>query len=135
MSFAASRVYVAVEQKLYNDGTLTGLLAGDRVFAEGDVPEAATLPFITLGASEEQPDDSYGRDGNDGILTINVRASSKKTALAICEHINRLLHGVILAISGHVQIDGALAMVTDFPDPSGSHNAVLRYRAETQVAV
>lgn len=135
MSYAASRIYVAVDTVLRADGALTDLLAGDRVYADGEQPEKATLPFILLGTSEENADDSYGRDGNEGALAITIHASSKRTALEIGEHVNRLLHHVAITISGHVYIDAECNHVRDFPDPSGSHVAALRYEVETQVAV
>lgn len=135
VSYAVSRVYVAVDSVLRNDGTLTTLLAGDRVYADGEQGEGAALPFILLGSSQENAEDSYGRGGNDGTLMITVHASSKKSALAIGEHVNRLLHGVAITISGHVYVDAECDHLRDFPDPSGSHVAALVYSVETQVAV
>lgn len=140
---AVPTVYVAVDSAILADVTLMAILVGRGVYAAGDVPQGlavtdggARVGYVEIGASGETNDPTFGTDGHDGVLTLAIRATSKRTATIIYRHLYRILHdkplpsGVMTADS-QALVEGALSYVEDFRDPTGSHNAVARYATLT----
>ena len=139
MSLAAPTVYVAVDQALVNDVTYMAVAVDRGVYAAGDVPDNQRLTdggskvgYTEIGSSGESAWDTFATDGSDGVLTLTVRATSKKTALLLAKHLHRVLHdkalpsGVMTADS-QALVRGAVTLIEDFPNPDGGHSAVLRY--------
>lgn len=140
---AVPTIYVAVDSAILADVTLMAMLVGRGVYAAGDVPQdmpitngGSRVGYVEIGSSAETNDPTFAMDGHDGVLTLAIRATSKRTATVIYRHLYRILHdkplpsGVMTADS-QAWVEGSLSYVEDFPDPTGSHNAVAHYATLT----
>jgi hypothetical protein len=148
MSLAAPTVYVAVDQALLADAGYMAVAVDRGVYAAGDVPDnqrltdSDTAPtkfgYAEIGSSNENADDQFATAGADGVLTLTVRAISKRWALILAGHIHRVCHGTTLpgglsvfTAGSQALVSGEVQFVEDFADPDGGHSAVLQYRAFT----
>jgi hypothetical protein len=145
MSLAAGTVYVAVDQALLADGAYMAVAVDRGVYAAGDVPDNQRLSdgagrngYTEIAGSLENPDDTFGMNGGDGVLTLTVRATSKRWALVLAKHVHRVLHGTpitaalgVLTADSQALVRGDVRLIEDFPNPDGGHTAVLQYLTST----
>lgn len=133
MTTATWSVAVALVQAVEADGPIRGLLAGDAIYS-GAAPQGSAMPYIVIGPSTEANAHLFGRRGKRGTETLHVwtEDTSKKTCQDIYGHLERILNGTRLVLSGHSMVEGTLEYVTDQLDPDGrARQLVARYRVRT----
>jgi hypothetical protein len=135
---AAPTIYVAVDEALINDPGYMAQATGRGVYAAGDVPPNAPLGYTEIGSSLENPAETFGTDGADGVLTLTVRHTSKKTALWMFREIRRVLHGKplplgVMTADSQALVQGEVRLMEDFANPDGGHSAVSQYLTTTVV--
>lgn len=127
MTTGVWELHTAVHTRLTGDDTLTGMVNG--VFDE--VPETVTMPYVTLGMTQEVPDDGHDRQGLETTLTVNIwsRYRGYKEAAEILRELDRLLDRAPLAVDGFtdVSIANTNHQFMRDPDPEVRH-AVVTYR-------
>ena len=148
MTLAAPTLYVAVDTALLADTDYMAVAVDRGAYAAGDVPPNQRLDnsapgvadtrhgYTEIGSSSESPDDLFATEGADGVLTLAVRATSKRWALILARHVHRVLHGAALPPAvmnpdSQALVRGDVHFVEDFPNPDGGHSAVLHYRTST----
>jgi hypothetical protein len=147
MSLAAPTIYVAVDVALLADSAYMALVVDRGVYAAGDVPDNQRLSdggsrvgYLEIGSSTETTDEqeSFEADAASGVLTLTVRATSKRWALILARHVRRVLHrtpltAALSTITGESQwlIEGEVQFVEDFANPDGGHSCVLSYLTST----
>lgn len=115
------------------NGTLSALLAGDKVYLRRPVDPNAPLPYIVLGPAGERDASRYGEPGHEGDESPRCWGRFPWDADAVYAALYPVLHNVTLSLSGHRTVRGKLSRITDLPDPSGTaHQVVARYRILTR---
>jgi hypothetical protein len=140
MSSAVPTIYVAVDGAILADSTIMAVLVDRGVYAAGDVPDnqpvtdgVSRFGYVEIGTSRETHANLLGTEGRDDGLRLTVRATSKRWALIIYRHLERILDGKALP-SGVMSPDSfadyiqSLEFIEDFAEPDGAHAAVGDYR-------
>lgn len=127
MTTGAWPLQTAVYDVLTADATLTGMVSG--VYDE--TPESAAVPYVTIGAILQSPDDGHDRQGLDVELTLHIWSEYRgyRQAATILQEVDRLLDRAPLAVAGfeHVSIAHNQTEFMRDPDPDLRH-VVVRYR-------
>ena len=104
-SLSAASVQAALRggvfQCLASDGTLTGLLGGERIF--DGVPRAQAMPYLVLQDMDSKPVLADPEDGlvHDFTLSVYSRGESRDEAVILAERASEtMLHGPV-NVSGH----------------------------------
>ena len=134
MSAASSwAIQRGIYQALANSTDVTSLLGGARIY--DDPPQAANLPFVSLGQSEFRDWSTGTEDGTEHLLTLHVwsRAGGKKQVHEIIEAIRGVLHYKPLALADHHLVNLRHEFSEARPDPDGdTFHGIVRYRAVTE---
>jgi hypothetical protein len=136
MSASASwAIQRGIYQALANSSNLTSLLGGARIY--DDPPQAANLPFVSLGQTELRDWSTGTEDGAEHDLTLHVwsRSGGKKQVHQIIEAIRTVLHDQSLALSDHHLVNLRHELSEARLDPDGDTvHGIVRYRAVTKPA-
>ena len=136
MSASASwAIQRGIYQALANSSDLTSLLGGVRIY--DDPPQAANLPFVSLGQTELRDWSTGTEDGAEHDLTLHVwsRSGGKKQVHQIIEAIRTVLHDQSLALSDHHLVNLRHELSEARLDPDGDTvHGIVRYRAVTKPA-
>lgn len=107
---ASLSVLGAIYTLLSTDATLVALVGGASRITSG-VPEGTVLDkYVLIGESSEASSDTFGKDGQDELVTIHTfvedaqRRLGWKAALEISGRVKKLLHGTALAVPDHVTV-------------------------------
>jgi hypothetical protein len=122
-----------IYQALVNSTDVTTLLGGARIY--DDSPQAANLPFVSLGQSELRDWSTGTEDGAEHLLTLHVwsRADGKKQVHEIIEAIRGVLHDQHLMLPDHQLVNLRHEFSEARPDPDGDNfHGIVRYRAVTE---
>jgi hypothetical protein len=134
MSAASSwAIQRGIYQALANSTDVTTLLGGARIY--DDPPQAAGLPFVSLGQTELRDWSTGTEDGAEHLLTLHVwsRAGGKKQVHEIIEAIRGVLHDKPLALADHHLVNLRHEFSEVRPDPDGdTFHGIVRYRAVTE---
>ena len=134
MSASASwAIQRGIYQALANSSNLTSLLGGARIY--DDPPQAANLPFVSLGQTELRDWSKGTEDGAEHLLTLHVwsRAGGKKQVHEIIESIRGVLHDKPLTLADHHLVNLRHEFSEARPDPDGdTFHGIVRYRAVTE---
>jgi hypothetical protein len=114
------------------------MLAGDKVYHEGDVPRTAALPYIIIGTATETKAGAnrIGQPGQEQTHQIKCWGSTSWEAQQVYEQAVLKLDGVILVVLNHRNVFCQMEYLTDFPEPNpeiGGHVVVGRLRSRTIV--
>jgi hypothetical protein len=135
---AALALQGALTTGIEGDAALGLLLAGERVYSAGQVPDSAPRPYVVLGESSEFGRNKFQRRGVEGAETFHIWADDKETALLVYTHLVRLFDRTPLTYAsehGMVHRRGEMSLVTTLTDPLGPAHAIARYRVLSRVAV
>lgn len=123
---------VALAEALLADGAFTALCGAGGVYAD-DVPEGTALPYVQLGSSTENVDDSFMRTGRTTFLDLHVFASTRESAMAVYDAVANIVNGesVLDAASGMVQWMGTLSLTAIIRDPTGASHVVANYQCQS----
>lgn len=145
---AAAAVYVTVDVALRADSAFMAAAVDRGVYAAGDVPDNQRLTddgdkvgYAEIGSSTEGAESdvgSFGTEGQDGVLTVAFRATSKRTALLLYKLARAVLHNTPLTAGlptfntdSLALITGTFRLVEDYPNPDGGHTAIAQYLTNT----
>jgi hypothetical protein len=109
-------LFKAIEAAVTGDMELYELLQ-DRRFYGDTPPTGSHPPYITVGTTSEDPADTFGTYGSQGILELHLWGRSRAQALEMWGHVKRILHDTALPLDGHQLITGSIRFVTDSRDP------------------
>lgn len=144
MTSAAWPLQVAVVDALNADEGYTNILGGpqanppgtERTFS-GRAPQDIPGDYVTVGDTGERGLPAWAKSMKDGEVLIHIwtREVSNRAPLLVYAEMERILAGARLAINGHIQVRGALELVTVFPDQDLKRmHGVVRYTAATTKA-
>ncbi|MFA5313221.1 MAG: DUF3168 domain-containing protein [Methanomassiliicoccales archaeon] len=134
---AMSDLQAAVYAKITADTGTGGLLAAGAPMISGvfdEVPEGQAFPYITIGDNTELPWSTFGKDGNNEVLTLHIWSQAKgfREAELILKRLNVVLKGD-LTISGNVHAGTNYEGADTSRDPDGiTRQIIARYRVYVQ---
>jgi hypothetical protein len=123
----------SIYQALSGSPGLTSLLGDDRIYS--DAPQAAPLPYITLGQTVNLDWSTGTEDGTEHSLTLHVwsRADSAAEVYEIIQVIRTLLHNQPLLLDHHYLVNLRHEFTEARRDPDGeTMHGIVRYRAVTE---
>jgi len=134
MSASASwAIQRGIYQALANSTNVPIFLGGAWIY--DDPPQAANLPFVSLGQTELRDWSTGTEDGAEHLLTLHVwsRAGGKKQVHEIIDAIRGVLHDQHFALPDHHLVNLRHEFSEARPDPDGdSFHGIVRYRAVTE---
>lgn len=117
---------------------LYSVLNGDAQLAGkvwDEVPEGTAMPYVVIGESIEQPDNSQDRHGWQTVATLHIWSRSRgfREANTIASRVAGLLDHQPLTVAGrhHVATRYEFAQTLKDPEP-GVRHVVLRFRVLTE---
>lgn len=116
----------AVYSELTGDATLLAMVSG--IFDEP--PQASAFPYITIGEGTETPQDTFGKQGKDNVLTTHVwsRYNGFKEIGLIVERMNLTLDSATLSIAGYTTVHVTHSASRLFRDPDGeTRHGIIEY--------
>jgi hypothetical protein len=133
MTAASWALQRSIYQTLSGSPELTSLLGGDRIYS--DAPQAAPLPYISLGQTVNLDWSTGTEDGTEHSLTLHVwsRADSAAEVHEIMQVIRTLLHDKPLLLDDHYLVNLRHEFTEARRDPDGeTMHGIVRYRAVTE---
>jgi hypothetical protein len=133
MTAASWALQRSIYQVLSGSPELTSLLGGDRIYS--DAPQAAPLPYISLGQTVNLDWSTGTEDGTEHSLTLHVwsRADSAAEVHEIIQVIRTLLHNQPLLLDDHYLVNLRHEFTEARRDPDGeTMHGIVRYRAVTE---
>lgn len=97
----------------------SALLAGDRIYRDGEVPSNAPLGYILIGGAVEPAGGFYnGRPGrDDSFFSLHCWHTTPTKALYIANWLTGLLHHRTLTLEGHVMWRSTVQSLNHVADP------------------
>ncbi len=130
MAGPALELQKAIFAALSQDGALTGLLGGLRVFDR--VPASTPFPYVTFGRTSLYDWSTGTERGAEQLFTLHVwsKAQGKSETLAILERIAALLDDRPLTLDGHALVSMRLEFSEVRHDEDlAVHHGLARFRA------
>jgi hypothetical protein len=134
MTAASWALQRSIYQALSDSSELTSLLGGDRIYS--DAPQAAPLPYISLGQTVNLDWGTGIEDGTEHSLTLHVwsRADSAAEVHEIIQVIRTLLHNQPLLLDDRYLVNLRHEFTEARRDPDGeTMHGIVRYRAVTEL--
>ncbi|WP_134705094.1 DUF3168 domain-containing protein [Ammoniphilus sp. YIM 78166] len=128
---ALDDVQKALYEKLTGDVTLMGMISG--VFDY--VPDGQPFPYVTINDFIETPFNSFGKDGKNVLITVQIWSNNKgfKEAFRILSRLNGLLDDGTITLTNHklisLQYESAFPGIDEF---DGIRQVPVRYRCLVQ---
>lgn len=135
MNAPAVELQKAIFKALKQNGALTGLLGGDKIFDQ--VPPKTTFPYVTFGRTSLYDWSTGTESGTEQLFTLHIwsRATGKKEALDIMEACKACLHDGALVLEGHHMVNMRLEFAeARYDENLLVHHGLLRFRALTEPA-
>jgi hypothetical protein len=133
MTAASWALQRSIYQTLSGSPELTSLLGGDRIYS--NAPQAAALPYISLGQTVNLDWSTGTEDGMEHSLTLHVwsRADSAAEVHEIIQVIRTLLHDKPLLLDDRYLVNLRHEFTEARRDPDGeTMHGIVRYRAVTE---
>lgn len=133
MTAPAVELQKAIFAALKQDGPLTALLGGDRIFDQ--VPPKASFPYITFGRTSLYDWSTGTESGTEQLFTLHVwsKGKSRKEALDIMDACQACLDAGGLALDGHHLVNLQLEFAEcRYDENLLVHHGLLRFRAVTE---
>jgi len=133
MSTAAAELRAAIHNALINDGTLTGVLGGAKVYDEP--PQGAVFPYVTLGEARVADFSAGAERGEEHRITLNAwsREGGHRQAHLIAGALVNALDDAPLSLSGHHLVNLRFALADVRREKDGrTYHALVRFRAVTE---
>ena len=94
-------------------------ICGGRVYDH--VPQDVSFPYVKIGESHSQPDDTICDEGTDELLTLHVwsRYRGQKEIKEVTAAIHTALHQVDLTVTGRPYAVATISGTQSFDDPDG----------------
>lgn len=135
MNAPAVELQRAIFTALKQDGVLTTLLGGEKIFDQ--VPPKATFPYITFGRTSLYDWSTGTESGTEQLFTLHIwsRSKGKKETLDIMEACKAGLHDGGLALDEHHLVNLRLEFAEcRYDENLLVHHGLLRFRAVTEPA-
>jgi len=116
MPTAVADLDKAFYEVVTTDEVLRTILAG-KMFYDAQPPQGSQIPYINLGTTGETIRNVFNGAGNIGTIRLHIWATSRKKALEIYKHLNRLLNRVELILDDNVLVQGETSLNTIMRDP------------------
>jgi uncharacterized protein DUF3168 len=112
------------------------MLAGDKVYHEGDVPRTSVLPYIVVGTATETKTGAgfIGQPGQEQTHQIKCWGDNSWVAQQVYEQAVLKLDGQILTVLNHRNVLCQMEYLTDFAEPNPEvtgHVVIGRLRTRT----
>jgi len=135
MTNASVALRAAIHSALMEDGALTALLGGARVYDE--VPAGTALPYVTLGEARITDYSTGDGVGEEHQLTLHAwsKQGGHREAHVIAGALLQALDDAPLTLSGHTLINLRFALADVRREADGrTYRASVRFRAVTEPA-
>jgi uncharacterized protein DUF3168 len=133
MATAAAALRAAIHDALANDGALTALLGGPKVYDEP--PAGAAFPYVTLGEARVADFSTGSESGEEHRLTLHAwsRQGGHREAHMIAGALLAALDDAPLAPDGHHLVNLRFSVADIRRESDGrTYHALVRFRAVTE---
>jgi hypothetical protein len=135
MSTASAALRAAIHDALTQDGALSALLGGPKVYDEP--PQAAAFPYVTLGEARVSDFSAGDELGEEHQLTLHAfsRQGGRREAHLIAGALLQALDDAPLELDGHRLVNLRFAVADVRREADGrTYHALVRFRAMTEPA-
>jgi hypothetical protein len=129
MTTPVNALDTAIVSAVKGDTKIKTVLAGKKIYSLM-APQGSLYPYIVIGSTGETKWGVFSGPGKQGQITLHIWVEkSKKLAMSIYGHLERLLDKVHLTLDEHLLVRGELDLMNvmnDIKDPELVH-AVATY--------
>lgn len=124
-----------MRQEILGDPTLSGMLAGEKVYFDV-APEHSPLPYILFGQTTENDRGYIRQPGQEGLESLHCWGVDRWEAREVYSALYRLFNKQKKSIDGHEMVSGTVSVVATGNDPTREASQVeARYRCRTTNAL